>query len=135
MPRVGSGSEGIEEALERLGEVGRNGAALGRIRRMLDEAQRGNAACWTMKTQLDRAQRTFGEIQALIRPVVASVDGTQDKAWLESLAQLKAQSITYFGLRRQLRSGDFAGSSELTRLLDEQQALRERVAALARRQG
>jgi hypothetical protein len=125
----------IEEALQGLEEGGRNGAALGSLREMLDQAQRGNAACWMMKTQLDRAQRTFGEIQALIRPVVATVDGTQDKAWLDSLAQLKALSVAYFSLRRRFKSGDFSGSAELTRLLDEQQALRGRVAALAAKPG
>jgi hypothetical protein len=121
----------IEEALKRVGERGRTGAGLGSIREMLAQAQRGNAACWMMNTQLDRARRTFGEIHALIRPVVATVDGTQDQAWLDGLLQLKALSVAYFGLRREFKAGDFSRGAQLSRLLDEQQALKAKVATLA----
>jgi len=120
----------IEEALAGVGESNRDRAALRAIREMLDAAQRGNVARWEMRMQLDRAQRTFGEIHGLIRPVVATVDGTQDTAWLDSLAQLKALSIRYFDLRRAFKSGDFSGRAELPGLLEEQQTLTTRIAGL-----
>ena len=121
----------IEEALR----AGANGATLARIRGMLGAAEQGNAPLWTMKTQLARAQKGFGAMDRLIRPVAATVDGTKDPAWLEALSQLKALSVTYFGLRRQFKSGDFAHEAELTRLLDDQEALKAKIAGLAAAKG
>ncbi len=123
----------IEAALKHARAGDHSDATLGRIRTMLTQAQRGNAAGWAMAAHLERAQRAFGEIQALIRPIVAQVDGTQDAAWLESLEQLKSLSTRYFSIRRGAKSGDFSGAAELTRLLAEQQVLRGRIAALAAR--
>jgi hypothetical protein len=120
----------IEEALKRVGPTG---AGLESVREMLAQAQTGNAACSMMGGQLDRAQRNFGEIHGLIRPVVAMVDGTQDKEWLDALAQIKALSVRYFGLRREFKAGDFSHGAELPRLLDGQQLLKARVSALAAR--
>jgi hypothetical protein len=120
----------IAAALKRARAGDRSAATLRASRELLAQAQRANPAGCAMTTHLEDAQRTFGEIHALIRPRVAQVDGTQDPAWLESLAQLKALSNRYFSLRRRAKSGDFSGDGEVTRLLAEQQVLKGRIAAL-----
>ena len=45
--------------------------------------------------------------------------------------QSKALSVRYFGLRREFKSGDFSHGAEVPKLIDEQEALKARVAALA----
>jgi hypothetical protein len=116
-----------EEVLQRLARGEGTPQALRGVREELAAQERGNPAYWTMRIQLDRAQRSFGEIHRLIRPVVAIVDGTQDKPWLQNLAQLKALSVTYFAIRRKFNAGDFSEAKHLSGLLNDLQALQAQI--------
>jgi hypothetical protein len=120
----------IEQALRQTGPTA---PALRSAQEALERLDSDHEAYGTMKLQLGLAQRNFGAIHGLIRPVVATVDGTQDPDWLAALAQLKALSVRYFALRREFKSGNFAGRESLPGLISEQDALTDRIAALARR--
>jgi hypothetical protein len=124
-----------EEALKRLTDAAPDGATPAAIEALLERAREGNTAFQAMAVRLDQAQRGFAEIHALVRPLVATADGTQDPAWLAAFSQLKTISVKYFHFRRQFRSGDFSQAAELVQFLAEQQVLRATIASLAARPG